>query len=488
MMTTCSIPNLFATKMRFAFILYLSFWVNNVSSQEWQSVVDLIPNSLNPLTIWSLEASEDNGNVLYFSGIFKGLVQNEDTVYLHNMGQWNGLEYSSISGITLDEQDVGFYFPNNHLVMIDTTLFLRKVNPTTYQYPIIEDQIISSPLAKLTSTGWVDLNSVLSPTSAFFKLNNQIYVFEANPTASSLKFEIVDENSMIYGEYDSGDYDVFENFGGGIVTSAIYWNGYTYIAGNFCCVSDIMRFSENGDSDFLGGQLSVEGYVNSMVEYQGNLIVGGAFTVTDQQGNIIYNIAKWDGEQWHPLFGYGLSGGVSKLKVFDDILYVTGAFTYAYLENEWYPVSKVLAFNGQEIYRVSDDIIQGSWFVIDLTIFQNSIYIAGNFTSIQNRPIAGIARLDTPVSVLTQQFKTNESAIQLNCYPNPAVDYTFLSLNEGLMKGTIEIIDNKGSVFFQDAITNIEKYQLSLTGLKSGLYLIRYSDGKNSAVAKLMIH
>ena len=66
--------------------------------------------------------------------------------------------------------------------------------------------------------------------------------------------------------------------------------------------------------------------VNAIVEYNGDIIVGGEFT-TAGGVNVGY-IAKWDGMQWSSL-AQGVNGPVDALAVFNGNLYVGGTFTTA---------------------------------------------------------------------------------------------------------------------------------------------------------------
>jgi hypothetical protein len=66
--------------------------------------------------------------------------------------------------------------------------------------------------------------------------------------------------------------------------------------------------------------------VYALVEFDGDLIAGGDFTVA---GSVIANyIARWDGSNWYPL-DTGMNGSVYALTVFDGNLIAGGAFTTA---------------------------------------------------------------------------------------------------------------------------------------------------------------
>lgn len=73
---------------------------------------------------------------------------------------------------------------------------------------------------------------------------------------------------------------------------------------------------------------SVDGVVNAVVHGAGqNVYIGGSFCFADKDGNIMRNVAKWDGSAWTAL-GSGLVGnGVNALAVGPDgALYAGGDF------------------------------------------------------------------------------------------------------------------------------------------------------------------
>jgi hypothetical protein len=74
----------------------------------------------------------------------------------------------------------------------------------------------------------------------------------------------------------------------------------------------------------LGG--GIDGYVNALTVYNGQLIVGGGF---DMAGGVsARNIAAWDGNSWTPL-GTGVNASVFDLAVYDGKLIAAGPFSEA---------------------------------------------------------------------------------------------------------------------------------------------------------------
>ncbi len=63
----------------------------------------------------------------------------------------------------------------------------------------------------------------------------------------------------------------------------------------------------------------------ALVEYNGDLIVGGSFQTAGEATNV-GGIARWDGSTWHAM-GSGTSGSVTTLGVHNGELFVAGGFT-----------------------------------------------------------------------------------------------------------------------------------------------------------------
>src|SRR5262245_52326581 len=107
---------------------------------------------------------------------------------------------------------------------------------------------------------------------------------------------------------------------------AVY-NDELYVGGNFSFAGDvtvhhIARW--NGDTEtwsdvgggISGGEVPT---VHSMVVYQGDLIAAGDFDFAG--GTPAFNIARWDGTQWHAMgAGVGVAGGMAE---FNGDLYVS---------------------------------------------------------------------------------------------------------------------------------------------------------------------
>lgn len=111
--------------------------------------------------------------------------------------------------------------------------------------------------------------------------------------------------------------------------------------------------------------------VRAVVEYGGNLIVGGDFTAAG--GGAASGIALWDGTFWSPL-GSGVNGTVTSMVVFGNDLYVAGTFTTA----GGAPANRIARWNGSAWSSLGLGL-SGTAEV--LTVHNNILYVGGSFTT-----------------------------------------------------------------------------------------------------------
>jgi len=140
----------------------------------------------------------------------------------------------------------------------------------------------------------------------------------------------------------------------------------------------------NLDPCFRGGfsfvSSGADGHVYAAIEYDGDLIVGGAFTTINSI--MARSIASWDGTSWHPL-GTGLSptgeptwshlGQVNALTVFDGRLIVGGNFD----EAGGVATQSIATWDGS-LWEALDGGVNGN--VYALTVWEGLLIVGGNFT------------------------------------------------------------------------------------------------------------
>ncbi|MBP8251085.1 MAG: tandem-95 repeat protein [Herpetosiphon sp.] len=131
--------------------------------------------------------------------------------------------------------------------------------------------------------------------------------------------------------------------------------------------------------------------VTSSVEFQGELYVGGHFTLPDSAGASIYSLARWNGRRWTSVgFEYRWSWMlIQNLIVHNGQLYVVGSF---------YPdgALQIARWDGTTWHDVAT--LSGYDRIYDVESYNGDLYIAGRFSGINTHTksiyVNNIARWD----------------------------------------------------------------------------------------------
>jgi len=142
----------------------------------------------------------------------------------------------------------------------------------------------------------------------------------------------------------------------GPVYDMVVWDDGTgealYVAGEFdyCGGQLVMNIAKWDGEDWsaLGwGMWDVGSEVRALAVFNGELIAAGSFRFADDR--MVANIARWDGQQWHPFGreGDGLAPQVHDLVVVQDAgierLYASGQLSFANTT----PVTQIASWDGQ---------------------------------------------------------------------------------------------------------------------------------------------
>ncbi|HTA83319.1 MAG TPA: T9SS type A sorting domain-containing protein [Bacteroidia bacterium] len=132
----------------------------------------------------------------------------------------------------------------------------------------------------------------------------------------------------------------------------------------------------------LGG--GTDHWVNAIIEYKGNIIVGGDFTSAG--GVPVNNIAMWNGSSWSAL-GKGMKGNVSSLAIYNGNLYAGGYFDTA----GGVHANNIAMWNGTDWDSLGGSFDSNSS-VYSLGVYNNKLYVGGSFTKAGNIAAKNIAR------------------------------------------------------------------------------------------------
>lgn len=180
----------------------------------------------------------------------------------------------------------------------------------------------------------------------------------------------------------------------GSVNYLIEYNGQLYAGGNFGSAGGDPLYPQTATfiACFYEGQWHPVGgvgggmndTVTDMVVYNGELIVSGYFnkadwlTPTGEDYNpnpvLVNHIAKWNGVNWSPL-GSGMDGKVTALAVYNGELYAGGLFENA----GGVPAKNTAKWNGESWSPVGGGITEQ---VYTLASYNNELYAGGAFRTI----------------------------------------------------------------------------------------------------------
>lgn len=166
------------------------------------------------------------------------------------------------------------------------------------------------------------------------------------------------------------------------VSALAVYNGELYAGGQF----GVLKW--NGSAfDTLPGNYQLGNFtVWSLAVFDNELYAAGRNPQLD-------NIRRWNGSSWNSV-GAGLNNDVYALAVYNGSLFAGGIFTYSNLFS-----GHIMRWDGNDWWQLGNNGIdlQGSK-VHALAVYENELYVAGNFVSIEgDTNLSGIARWNSSI-------------------------------------------------------------------------------------------
>lgn len=126
----------------------------------------------------------------------------------------------------------------------------------------------------------------------------------------------------------------------------------------------------------------VNGNVNSLAIFNGNIIAAGGFT---QAGSVnVMNIAQWNGTNWSQL-GNGLNDSVFALCVYNNKLYAVGLFTLSGITS----VARIAEWNGTNWFPLGTGLDDDAY---SLIVYNNELIVGGEFSTAGGVNVNSIAK------------------------------------------------------------------------------------------------
>jgi len=261
----------------------------------------------------------------------------------------------------------------------------------------------------------------------------------------------------------------------------IKWNEHYYIAGSISYegLGKVNILKWDGDSGFevlAPAFNSSTSTIYDMAVFNDKLVVGGHFSTT-LTGSPSNNIMSWDGNQWSPLFGYGVNQRVLRLKVIEDRLFFAGNFNFLHFTSGNYVASRIAIFDGTDVYRLSEASF--NYGISDFAFYQEKLYVVGDVQSINLVHFGLLARFEGALPLNIVEVSAYEAP---QVWPNPFyntfnIKHTYLS--DG---GTLSIFNQNGTLVNSQNIAEgngLITHPVQIDNLLSGIYFLRFVSTKD---------
>ncbi len=148
----------------------------------------------------------------------------------------------------------------------------------------------------------------------------------------------------------------------------------------------------------------------------------------------------------------------------------------------------------QQLYLLEEEGNQSAYFLSDI---RKISFTRGNITVLKiggdtfTYALAETINLNflQPTSVVQQPGLANSTG-SIFIYPNPVKEMLFLQVSSAQTKpGTIEIISMEGKVVYSTTMNiNSANYEIDMSGIPKGLYVLKVNKGSSFETAKFIKH
>ncbi len=399
------------------------------------------------------------------------LLSANDTLYLYGGFQTlNGVvdsNFAAYDGVNFYDYSIPTFVSsvayNNHTVYAASSAYYYHYANNTW----IQDAQSTNASAFLFTYNdslYATFMNNGSDTLEIWNFNNGIKVKKCGstiyPSNSTINFNAsIEANSKVY----IGGLFYFNLGGKQIVTSASYdgliWNQFAGAA-----------------LTYVDAWLNAS--INTMVRdtLTGDIYAGGSFLFAGD--SISFNLARWDGTQWHPM-GKGFSSTVYKLIFYNNTLFACGSFKLSGAT----VVNSIAKWDGSNWLAVGSG---SSGSLYDMEVFNNELYVAGNFTTFNGLNSNYIVKYNGSTWSSVGSNNLDSRVLRLTTYNNQLVAgayFYFLNLSSNVVKlngsawaampstqgnSLSDLVTFNGSLYVADN-NDVYKLSMSNTWLATGI-------------------
>lgn len=431
--------------MRTLLLIFLFVSVTNLNAQ-WELVGG---GTTSP--VWDIEyvQSEDRLYAVGQMPFIGDSLRVNGTCYYEN-GQWYPMNtgvYNPFGGV---------HPPVTDILVLDTMIVVCG------QFSMIDSVPDTQEFAYWQNNEWHSMgvsNSWHGSARRSVIVDDKIHVLGAVDTVNGQAMH----SWAIYdgGVWSSGDTSA--PFTQGYTQTLIRYQGDLIMGGNFIAPNgdiDLVRQGPNG-WEKLGQGILGDPWINEMVEYDGLLWVVGEFY--DFWGNAATGLLVWDGMQWSDPFPqiHAFSQGFN-LELANGKLYVTMPFNVAGLSGDYF----VAEYDGQQLCILGGP----NSLVRTVTVSTDTLYAMRYVSGIISKwPLSAPADTCFQVSIGIDHL-SQTSGSSLLVAPNPASTELRISLNSGFMQEVT--LRNVQGRLVKKIVINSNTHNLDLCGFRSGLYFL----------------
>lgn len=305
-----------------------------------------------------------------------------------------------------------------------------------------------------------------------------------------------------------------------------------YMCGNFATVNNQLRKGiaqiNRATGEVLSWAPNANGNVYTIAKYNNTIYAGGSFT---EIGGATRNyLAALDqngvANGWNPNVNGGgtplASGGVNKLLVADNLIFVGGDFDYV---GNLPPTGRPVQFNlitgdltswrcyvgntNNDMFIINDNLIIGSKASTKVNVVNkntgaeknmmptitgtsvnavmalgNTLLVGGSITAVDGKPVTGLAVLKSQFNVSTPTIKNNLSGI--NVYPNPTAGNVVISNNNNFSL-QVAVYDLSGKLLVVPSMCMPRNNMELNLALSPGVYFVSIQSEQGNSMQKLII-
>jgi hypothetical protein len=324
---------------------------------------------------------------------------------------------------------------------------------------------------------WVNLGNIVTWTHSHYKDNLIFGGGFSNIGGASLSSVAAWD-----GQTWSSLYGIDTVIGGNTICGIVEYQGDLYVGGNISpsdAQVELLRWDGQVWQEVPGAVASSMGGINCMVVFKDELYVGGIFTKSaGSPGN---NIARWNGHRWEGLGeGVGIKneGGnsVQQMFIHDGYLWVAGVFNYAggiytphlarWDGDRWCKVG--VSHTNVRVGSLKDTLYN------TISVFNPNG--PGGYYAI--RKLLDPSYADTCSAPVVASVATSSPEAQVRAYPNPTSGQCWVQLDvNSTSRGQLRLLDAVGRVVRTQPVPLAEAHQpirLDVGGLSSGFYTLQY--------------